>query len=647
MKLNKVMAVVPLTISLAACNGGGNAGPAQTTQYGQLVAESVQVLGAYASLPQALYPTMLVSGGYIDPSTGTPSQAYESANIINTAREFNFSILPSQSYFKAATVAALALEYTTPGVNAATIPADITHTVSGLVIIPKGITPRGVVIYYHPTTLGKNQVPSCLGSLATGLPTVAANAPTYCNVTALDNTGAGMFAQLAATFAARGFVVIAPDYIGQGADYTSIHPYVAYPDNNAIAGLNMLAPLRQILATQFNLPSTSQLPLFLTGYSEGGGYALKAAELAQSSWGNPLADLNFQLFSTAPVEGAYSLEDQLNFAFDNNADGLFNCNNNPNYNCGNNAMMVVNQSKVTPEVAQMNSWNIVAASNVAQYKPNLTSYVLNAVGYYALHNLSSAYNQVMNNRFWSNIPMLNADFTPLGSVSSLPDFYSGIAGTSYTGAEIASSIFMNTTNINGFDTKESKEITFYTPFGDFPIPLPANFYGNNNSGLNFINGGVRTDPTFQNILISGSTYNWKTQTPINFIHLAYDSAVPVINANQAYSCMHNGVSYAGSATSHASTAPCNQGNASSLVESTVIQNFQYTNSYLQFTPMLDAHTLNPVAQSKFWIAAPSTLPVDGVPMDHGNIAALANIVALCTFENALNNGTNSGVCPTL
>lgn len=622
------------SISLVACNGGGAAGPAATAQYGQILNESAQQLGYYSSM-QVLYPAMLEVGNYGSVESGqfVTAKASESANIINTDSEYNYDVKANSnmggSYYKTDGISAYAVEYTTPGVNAATDPGDIAHNVSGLIILPNGIKPRGVVVYFHPTSLGKNQVPSCLN--------VSANIPAYCNVTELDSTGTGLLISLAATYAARGFAVIAPDYVGQGADYNSVHPYVAYPENNVQSAFYMLPTLRDLLLKASpTIATTDELPLFVTGYSEGGGYALKASQMAQGSYRQYLADNHIFLKMTSPQEGAYSLQDQMNFAFDNNYDGLFNCPQGVT-NCGTSDMM--GGDGLVESIAQMNKWNVVSAPNAAASKPGLTSYVLTAVANYQFHNLSGAYDTEMNHQFWSDIHMLDGS----GVVANLYQLFSGIYGTQFTGGMIGTSITYNAFQINGYDTYEPKSLTLYTPMA-MVLNLPANHYGNNNSALNFIQPGVATNPIFEQVLVTGSSYNWKTTSPINFIHLNYDSTVVITNTNQAYSCMKNGVSYPGSSVSQGSAAPCSSGNAAgSLVESTPIQNFQYANSMLQLTPMANETIPNVLAKSKFWTYS-STLGA-AVPIDHGDMFALGNIIALCTFENMLENGSNSGRCP--
>lgn len=637
-----------MSLSLIACNGGGSAGPTASANYGSIISESAQNIGVYSSIPQALYPITLQAGNFatISGSSFTESD-YQTANKLNSATAFNFApfapLSSNPDYFKASSVNAYAIQYTTPGQNATSDPAQIVRTASGLIIVPRNITPRGVVVYFHPTTFGKNQVPSCLGPIATGAGNMSANIPSYCNITSLDSTGAGTFAMLASIFAARGFVVVAPDYVGQGVDYNNVHPYVAYPDNNVWSAFNMLPAMRKILGEN-GIPNSLNLPLLITGYSEGGGYALDASRIAQSSAVDLLAKNNLTLKITSPQEGAYSLTDQMNFAFNDNNDGMFNCSSNPAYPCGNADMMQDQPSMLqTESVAAMNNWHIVSAPTAAASKPALTSYVLTAAMDYSFHNISGAYNYAMNPAFWSGINMAVVGGSGLANLYQL---YSGIYGSVYTGAQISGAIVSNTFTVNNYDPITSPTLTVFTPLGNQVQVFPANHYGTNSAGTLFINQGVSTDPQFKQILSSGSTYNWHSNSPINLIHMAYDSAVTVVNSSQAYSCMKNGVSFVGSGGLVSSAAECTTQASGSMIESTVIQNFQLTNNFFQLLPLEDDTTANPYANSQFWVKNPAS-PDLGSPFDHGDMFVQGSIVALCTFENQLASGSNSGVCPNL
>jgi hypothetical protein len=646
MKLKKITSVLAVSsaLMLNACGGGGAAGPTQNAGYGDVLSISQQNLGVYARV-QVLYPVMLQTGkfGAIKGASFSVESAFESANIINSARTFNFNpvapITTKPNYFKAESVSAYAVEYKTPGQNSETKPAQIVRTASGLIIVPNGVAPRGVVVYFHPTVSAKNQVPSCLSSLGAG--NVSSNQPAYCTANAAGNPfGSGLFATLSALYAARGYVVIAPDYVGLGVDYNNVHPFVVYPENNVMSAFNMFPALRQILeSAPFNVDSKTRLPLFLTGYSEGAGYAVKASQMAQTTAAGALSAANLQLKITSPQEGAYSLTDQMNFAFENANDGFINCANanNPSYNCGNVDMMKPDQSSVTNEVSAMNNWNIVTSAVAAQYKPLLTSNVLTAAMYYHFHNLDGAYDMAMNHQFWANISVPDVGILSLYQLFSSPY---------YVENQIAGSIFVNTTKIDGYDPEISPNITLFTPQGNLPIQLPPNHWGTDNAGTKFINAAVARDPQFVSILASGSTYNWHTNSPINFINLNYDSAVTVLNSYQAYSCMRYGVSFPGRGNLVASSAPCTTSASGALIESTIIPNYQMTNNAIQLTPMATTTTVNPLAINKFWTDS-SLNSSFGKPFDHSDMMVQGNIAALCTFENSLKDGSNSGICPEL
>lgn len=44
----------------------------------------------------------------------------------------------------------------------------------------------------------------------------------------------------AGVYAANGYIVVAPDYIGQGDDYKNYHPYVLYPKQTINTAVDLL-----------------------------------------------------------------------------------------------------------------------------------------------------------------------------------------------------------------------------------------------------------------------------------------------------------------------------------------------------------------------------------------------------------------------
>jgi len=166
-----------------------------------------------------------------------------------------------------------------------------TVQVSGGLLMPLGINAtqlKGVVVYFHGTTFSKAQVPSnWQGNIETQL--------------------------LAQVFASQGYVVVAPDYVGQGISWQQVHPYVLYPKVSAQTAVDMLAAVQPVIASQYGL-SNQKLKLFSTGYSEGGAYALWFnSYLASGATLNPL----YQFTHAVGMEGAYSCSNVIyNYLFE-------------------------------------------------------------------------------------------------------------------------------------------------------------------------------------------------------------------------------------------------------------------------------------------------------------------------------------------
>lgn len=176
-------------------------------------------------------------------------------------------------------VNAYKINYTTPGVDAKAI------TVSGAVLLPQSTQKlKGIVVFYHFTALNNNNVPSRFESDFFRVSYIAA-----------------------ASFASAGYVVVLPDYVGQGDDKEHTHPYLLHPEINAMSGLYMLKALFQLEPQlRFAYNSNSRIKVVLTGYSEGSGYALWATKIAQD---NPkyLNQLGLEITQSILVSGVYNL----------------------------------------------------------------------------------------------------------------------------------------------------------------------------------------------------------------------------------------------------------------------------------------------------------------------------------------------------
>lgn len=114
---------------------------------------------------------------------------------------------------------------------------------------------------------------------------------------AVPSRNAGMETPIAATYAALGYAVWAPDYAGMG-DSAGTHPYCV-PDSLAASAVDGLAAARQWLAAQSERAAAlGQAPswresgrLYVLGYSEGGLAAMAAARRLVDT---PLPGLNLE-----------------------------------------------------------------------------------------------------------------------------------------------------------------------------------------------------------------------------------------------------------------------------------------------------------------------------------------------------------------
>jgi len=118
---------------------------------------------------------------------------------------------------------------------------------SGLVVLPRGGAPNGLVIFNHGTIVNSALAPSRFTGKA-------------------NNSEAGV-AVLA--FASGGYAVAMPDYLGLG-DHKGAHPY-PLAAANSLSAVDIIEPARTVAKRQ-NTEVSSRL--FITGYSEGGATAM-------------------------------------------------------------------------------------------------------------------------------------------------------------------------------------------------------------------------------------------------------------------------------------------------------------------------------------------------------------------------------------
>ena len=220
---------------LGACNFGSSTPGSSSTmppapRRGQLVANPPTSTGTYG--PSAL--TRLLAGN-------------------STAAQFL-----KLSTSLACTVTVYHFEYYTVGAKAESTQA------SGALMIPSGTAsgctgPRPIVEYAHATTPDK----------------------TF-NIADLSRADNDEGLLLAAAFAAKGDIVVAPNYAGYDTSTLTYHPYLV-ADQQSKDMIDALAAARTALGGSLAPPSTDSGKLFITGYSQGGFVAMATARAMQGA----------------------------------------------------------------------------------------------------------------------------------------------------------------------------------------------------------------------------------------------------------------------------------------------------------------------------------------------------------------------------
>ncbi len=146
---------------------------------------------------------------------------------------------------------------------------------SGLLVLPRGGAPRGLIIFNHGVTADRSLSPSRF--------TPAAK-PSEVELAVL-------------AFASGGYAVAMPDYLGLGDD-RGAHPFPLGSVNSRSA-IDLIAPART-LAARYNTIVGSRL--FIADYSEGGAVAMWTVRMLEQ---DPTPA--YQVFSAVPMSGPYDL----------------------------------------------------------------------------------------------------------------------------------------------------------------------------------------------------------------------------------------------------------------------------------------------------------------------------------------------------
>lgn len=159
-------------------------------------------------------------------------------------------------------------------------PAGQPVTASGALMVPSGPDPacqgaRPIVVYAHGTATERDY-----------------------NIANLDDPDNGEGLLMALAFAARGYIVVAPNYAGYDSSSLAWHPYL-HAQQQADDTADALSAARSALPTSSSATVTDGGKLFITGYSQGGFVAMATHRLLQQN-GTPVT-------AAAPMSGPYAL----------------------------------------------------------------------------------------------------------------------------------------------------------------------------------------------------------------------------------------------------------------------------------------------------------------------------------------------------
>jgi hypothetical protein len=160
--------------------------------------------------------------------------------------------------------------------------------VSGALMVPTGASPqcsgpRPILLYAHGTQVAKG--------VNIADPTDPSNQE-------------GIL--VAAMFAAQGYIVVAPNYVGYDSSTAAYHPYLNV-DAETKDMIDALTAARKALGQVLASATTDNGRLFITGYSQGGHVAMATQKAMQVA--------KMVVTAAAPMSGPYALEAFVDFVF--------------------------------------------------------------------------------------------------------------------------------------------------------------------------------------------------------------------------------------------------------------------------------------------------------------------------------------------
>jgi hypothetical protein len=158
-------------------------------------------------------------------------------------------------------------------------PAGNLTPASGALMVPSGaaacVGGRPIVLYAHGTSTDRSY--------------------NFADLTSSDN-GEGLV--VAAVFAAMGYIVAAPNYVGYDTSTLNYHPYLN-ADQQSKDMIDALAAARGALQLLPGMGTTDGGKLFISGYSQGGFVAMATHRAMQAA--------GMSVTAAAPMSGPYAL----------------------------------------------------------------------------------------------------------------------------------------------------------------------------------------------------------------------------------------------------------------------------------------------------------------------------------------------------
>lgn len=139
---------------------------------------------------------------------------------------------------------------------------------------------NGVIIYYHHSTFGVQEVPTA---------------------------DPGIINTIASLYLTSAYAIVFINYLGYNSGDLFPHPFVQYPTCNTKSSIIALNSVLPKLKRQY--PAINKFKLFAAGYSEGAAYALQLEKcLAQpQDCENVKLDVAYEYKAAAVMSGPYDL----------------------------------------------------------------------------------------------------------------------------------------------------------------------------------------------------------------------------------------------------------------------------------------------------------------------------------------------------